>query len=105
MPEPKPGDILCGPFVVHCYSNGQTMFAGTLDRQPFAPGSEIWIAELQIVSLRRFEFPDEQCKGMRIDQVLTSTIDPTALKPIAEGSVDENQSQPPPRRNYRRVRG
>ena len=76
------GDRLCGAFVVRCYAEDRTMFAGTLDRPPLPVGSEeIWVVEFQLLDLRRFRMPDEY-SPRRIDQVLTEGLDPTTLRPI-----------------------
>lgn len=80
--RPEIGDRICGPFVVFCYPGGQTMFAGTLDKQPLPENSqEIWVCELEVVDVRRFKFP-ERFRSRRIDQILTDTIQPGELEPI-----------------------
>ncbi len=78
----KPGDRLCGPFVVRCYSGGHTMFAGTLDRPPLPEGDEeLWVCEFELIDVRRYKMPKE-LDGLRIDQVLTMRLDPGVLEPI-----------------------
>ncbi len=79
----KPGQTLCGPFIVRTYADGKTLFAGTLDESPLpkAHAEELWVCEFQLLDVRRFKMPD-QLHGLRIDQALTTSLDPAVLVPI-----------------------
>ena len=83
--------ITAGAFIVQPTSDKRTMFAGVIHDELFESienkkekiDREIWVCEIQITNLHRFERPPEM-EGMRIDQILCSRIDFKTLKKIEE---------------------